>query len=211
MQAISIITYAKEKQLELVLKNHQSAISAYAWIKHDKDNKEPHIHLYMRFNSDRRPTDVQKWFENCTDEKDEPANTLWQKVKCPNGLIAYLTHSNEPNKYQYPETEVHYSSEEAKNELLEEFNEDNGFDALQQMLDNVPLRDIARKHGRDFIRYYNSYKQLAEDIRSQERRRKKDEELLLAVSKLEQSKKEMLIKIKAIEQDKIDPDTGEIL
>lgn len=210
MQAISIITYAKEKQLELILKNHQSAISAYAWIKHDKDNKEPHIHLYMKFNSDRRPTDVQKWFENCTDDKDEQANTLWQKVKCPNGLISYLTHANEPNKYQYSESEVHYSSEEAKNELLEEFNEDNGFDALQQMLENIPLRDIARKHGRDFIRYYNSYKQLAEDIRSQERRRKEDTELLLTVQQLEQSKQEMLIKIKALEQGKINPETGEI-
>ncbi len=210
MQAISIITYAKEKQLELILKNHESAISAYAWIKHDKDNKEPHIHLYIKFNSDRRPTDVQKWFENCTDNKDEPANTLWQKVKCPQGLITYLTHANEPNKHQYEEKEIHYSSEDAKNELLEEFNEDNGYDALQQMLDNIPLRDIARKHGRDFIRYYNSYKQLAEDIHNQERRRKEDEELIKAIAELTDEQKEFLIKAKSIEQGEINPETGEI-
>ena len=36
------------------------------------------------------------------------------------------------------------------------------------MLAGVKLKEIARKWGRDFIRYYNAYKTLACDIRFQE-------------------------------------------
>ena len=211
MKRIAIITYAKAKQVELILENHKASIQAYAWIVHDRDKTDTHCHVFMAFNSERKGTDILKWFECCTDEKDEKANTRWQYVKSNERLLQYLTHENAPEKERYNETDIKYSSEEARNELLESCEVDNGFEALEAMLNDKPLKDIARKHGRDFIRHYSSYKLLAQDIKAQERRKKEDEELLKAVAELEQTKQEMLFKIKALEQGKIDPETGEIL
>ena len=210
MKKIAIMTYAKAKQVELILKNHEDAIGAYAWIVHDKDKTDTHCHIFMTFNSDRRAVDILKWFESCTDEKDEKANTRYETVKSNEGLLNYLTHEKNPEKHHYEEKEIHYSSEEARNELLESCDVDNGYEALEMMLNNIPLKDIARKHGRDFIRHYISYKTLADDIRKAERRKKEDEELLKAVAELEDTKKERLFKIKALEQGHIDPETGEI-
>lgn len=211
MKRIAIMTYAKAKQVELILETHKASLAAYAWIVHDKDKTDTHCHIFMSFNSERKGTDILKWFECCTDEKDEKANTRWQYVKSNEGLLKYLTHENAPGKERYNESDIKYSSEDARNELLESCECDNGYEALEMMLNEIPLKDIARKHGRDFIRHYISYKTLAEDIRKSERRKKEDEELLKAVTELEQTKKEMLFKIKALEQGRIDPKTGEIL
>lgn len=211
MKKIAIMTYAKASQVELILKNHENAIGAYAWIVHDKDKTDIHSHIFMTFNSDRRGVDILKWFECTTDQKDEKANTRYEAVKSNEGLISYLTHEKNPEKHHYEEKEIHYSSEDARNELLETCDVDNGFDALEMMLNNIPLKDIARKHGRDFIRHYISYKTLADDIRKAERRKEEDKEMLKAFAELEETKKEMLFKIKALEQGHIDTKTGEIL
>lgn len=75
MKKIAIMTYAKANQVELILKAHEQTIESYAWIIHDKDETDTHIHIFMTFNSNRRGVDILKWFECCTDFKDEPANT----------------------------------------------------------------------------------------------------------------------------------------
>lgn len=210
MKKIAIMTYAKANQVELILKAHAQTIESYAWIVHDKDETDTHCHIFMTFNSDRRGVDILKWFECCTDYKDEPANTRWQTVKSNEGLLNYLIHSNAPNKHQYEESEIKYSSEDAREELLEACNEDNGYDALDMLLSNTPLRQIAKRHGRDFIRHYSSYKMLADDIRREERKKKEEEEMLKRIAELEQEKQEFLWKAKALEQERIDFETGEI-
>lgn len=170
MKELAIMTYANKKQVELILEKHKSAITAYAWIYHDKDKTDPHCHIFLKFATDRKGTDILKWFECATDFKGEEANTRFEKVRSADGLINYLTHEKNPEKHHYDQSEIIYSDENAKEELLKECEIDNGYGALQAMLDNIPLKEIARRYGRDFIRYYSSYKNLWNDIKVEEQR-----------------------------------------
>lgn len=210
MKEIAIITYAKLSQVKLILQNKKNSYTAYALIEHDKDDTDTHCHIFIRFNSDRRGVDIQKWFENCTDINDKQANTRFESVKSRKGLIDYLTHKKNTEKAQYDESQIIWSDSNAKELLLEEQEEDNGYNALEKMLNNIPLRQIAKEHGRDFIRYYNSYKQLRDDIMFQERQKKIEDEQLKLIGELEQTKQELLFKVKSLENGRINPETGEI-
>ena len=210
MKEIAIMTYAKLSQVKLILQNKKNSYTAYALIEHDKDQTDTHCHLFIKFNSERRGVDIQKWFENCTDVNDKPANTRFENVKSKKGLIDYLTHKNNADKAQYDESKIIWSDENGKEQLLKESEEDNGYNALEKMLNQIPLRQIAKEHGRDFIRYYNSYKQLRDDIMYQERQKKIEDEQLKLINELEQTKKELIFKVKMLEQGKINKETGEI-
>ena len=140
-----------------------------AYIVHNKDDAPPHIHIFMCFGSDRRGTDILKWFDNLIDEKGQLINTRFEAVKSSESLLDYLTHKNEADKFQYSEADIIYSSEQAREKLLEDTT-DNGFGALDEMLNGIPLREIARRYGKDFIRNYYSYKALKNDIIDEERR-----------------------------------------
>ena len=168
MKQIAIMTYASKAQVLSILQKRKSAYTAYAMIEHDKDKAPKHCHIFIKFNCQRNGTDILKWFELCCDESGELVNTRFEQVHSEKGLLDYLTHSNTPNKYQYSESEIVYSDENARDELLKECVQDNGYGALEDLLAGVKLKEIARKWGRDFIRHYNAYKTLACDIRFQE-------------------------------------------
>lgn len=210
MKKIAIMTYAKKEQVEFVLNQHKDSITAFAWICHDRDTTDTHCHIFIKFNSERQGSAILKWFQNCTDTKNQPCNTRFEYVKDSESLLTYFTHSECPEKAQYSESDIIYSSDKAREELLEECERGNGFEPLEDMLNNIPLRDISKKYGRDFIHHYSSYKVLYEDIKRQEKRKTEDEELLKAVMQMEQEKKEWIIKAKLLEQSKIDLETGEI-
>lgn len=169
MRKISILTYANKLQVETILERKKGAYTDYAYIVHDKDKAPPHIHIFMCFGSDRRGTDILKWFDNLIDEKGQLINTRFETVKSSESLLDYLTHKNEADKVHYSETDIVYSSEQAREKLLED-TADNGFGALDEMLNEIPLREIARKYGKDFIRNYYSYKALKNDIIDEERK-----------------------------------------
>lgn len=168
MRKISILTYANKPQVETILERKKGAYTDYAYILHNKDNAPPHIHIFLSFASDRRGIDILKWFDNIIDEKGQIVNTRFEPVKNSESLIDYLTHKNEQNKQKYEETDIIYSSEQARERLIED-TADNGFNALDEMLNGVKLRDIARKYGKDFIRNYISYKTLKNDIIDEEK------------------------------------------
>lgn len=169
MRKISILTYANKLQVETILERKKGAYTDYAYIVHNKDDAPPHIHIFMCFGSDRRGADILKWFDNLIDEKGQLINTRFEAVKSSESLLDYLTHKNEADKFQYSEADIIYSSEQAREKLLEDTT-DNGFGALDEMLNGIPLREIARRYGKDFIRNYYSYKALKNDIIDEERR-----------------------------------------
>ena len=169
MRKISILTYANKLQVETILERKKGAYTDYAYIVHDKDNAPTHIHIFMCFGSDRRGIDILKWFDNLVDEKGQLINTRFETVKNSESLLDYLTHKNEKDKHPYSETDIIYSSEQARETLLEDTAE-NGFGPLEEMLNGKPLREIARRYGKDFIRNYYSYKALKNDIIEEERK-----------------------------------------
>ncbi len=96
--------YMTLEQLEKGLDHN--AIKDFAWICHDKDVnadgslKAPHYHIMLRFK-DSVPTDsICKWF----DVKENYINRIKGRFA---DALAYLTHKNQPDKFQYLEEEVH--------------------------------------------------------------------------------------------------------
>ena len=84
--------------------------SKYAWILHDKDInnetgelKDAHYHIYLEFPNPRSINSI-------ANELDiEPF--MIEAVRNKQGIIAYLTHSKSPEKYQYDISEVHSNFE----------------------------------------------------------------------------------------------------
>ena len=192
MKQIAIMTYASKTQVLSILEKKKAAYTAYAMIEHDKDKAPKHCHIFIKFNCNRNGTDILKWFELCCDKNGVLVNTRFEQVHSEKGLHDYLTHSNTPEKHQYSESEIIYSDENAREELLKECVQDNGYGALEDMLRGVKLKEIARKWGRDFIRHYNAYKMLTEDIRKEEWR-----------ETLKEIKEKEKYELKPIEQEKM--------
>jgi hypothetical protein len=72
----------------------------YAWIIHDKDINhetgeliEKHVHAYVEFPNPRS-------FKSVAELLNVPENQV-QKVIDKNGILQYLIHKNQPEKYQY--------------------------------------------------------------------------------------------------------------
>lgn len=80
----------------------------YAWIIHDKDEKcdehgeitpvEKHVHAYIEFPNPRS-------FKSVAELLNVPENQV-QKVIDKNGILQYLIHKNQPDKYQYNFTDI---------------------------------------------------------------------------------------------------------
>ena len=82
----------------------------HAWILHDKDMnpetgelKEAHYHIYLEFPNPRSITSI-------ANELGIGANFI-EVVRNKAGILAYLTHSKSPEKYQYDASEVHSNFE----------------------------------------------------------------------------------------------------
>lgn len=77
----------------------------YAWILHDKDVdkegelKDPHYHIYLEFPNARSLNSI-------AEELNIPPNMI-EVVRDKNGILKYLTHANNPEKYQYDISEIH--------------------------------------------------------------------------------------------------------
>lgn len=78
----------------------------YAYVLHDKDkletgeDKEPHWHVYVNFGQ-------TSWNSDNVAKRFGVAENFVAKVKGKSGdMLAYLTHQNAPEKYQYDESAV---------------------------------------------------------------------------------------------------------
>lgn len=165
--------------LDKKLKN----IKSYAFIYHDKDIyfndilddkneilykkgdlKVPHFHIYLKLKSSRDSEEIKRWFmpKGLTDEKGLPYNCLSQKVKSSVACIEYLTHKNEPEKYQYSENNIISYNIDS---VLENDAIDNSIDIVEDMLSGFSTRDLVKRYGRDFIYHYNSYSAIVAKIK----------------------------------------------
>ena len=87
--------------IQETIKSH-TTIKKWAYILHDKDDTEPHYHIYLNFgNSGVDTKQVAEWFGL--------QESQVSKVKGrATDMLLYLTHGNDSqkNKYQYSPTEV---------------------------------------------------------------------------------------------------------
>ena len=176
LPSIDIINEILDKKL----KN----IKSYAFIYHDKDTyindilddktneiihkkgdlKLPHFHIYLKLKSSRDCEEIKRWFmpKELIDVNGLPYNCLSQKVKSSVACIDYLTHKNEPDKYQYSESDVISYNIDS---VLENDAIDNSIDIVEDMLSGFTTRELAKRYGRDFIYHYSSYSAIVAKIK----------------------------------------------
>ena len=166
-----------------ILDKKIKSIKSYAFIYHDKDIylndilddnneilhkkgdlKTPHYHIYLRFKTNRDPDEIKRWFmpKGLLDQNGLPYNCLSQKVKSSVACIDYLTHKNEPDKYQYSENDIISFNIDS---VLENDAIDNSIDIVEDMLSGSPTRELVKRYGRDFIYHYSSYSAIVAKIK----------------------------------------------
>ena len=164
-----LVTYLTEPDLVSCLNNHQSSIRGFEYIYHDKDlnedgsSKELHAHLNLILYDAKTLSVVRRWFAGGKDINGLPANTLGQICMDIGGAHDYLTHKENLDKFQYSPDDI-VSSDTSLFESSVDQSEDVAFLALNDMLERVPLQDIAKRYGRDFIYHYGHIKQVYVDI-----------------------------------------------
>ena len=150
-----VVSYLNEEQVKRVLKAKLVDIRRYAYIIHDKEETDTHIHLLLYTYNAHTFSSIRKWF------KHESINTFCQEIKDDIKAYEYLTHANDLDKYQYSESGIRfYNYDKPENTDYD----NNGYEPLELMLKGTPLRLIAKKFGKNFIYHYTSYKALYDDI-----------------------------------------------
>lgn len=151
-----------------------SSADHYAYVWHDRDNKEPHCHFIIRYMYNKTPTAFakllkgvnanQNWYFSCTRDK-----------YC---AFDYLLHrdqsSIEKGKFRYSESDI----------ICDDINyfTRGGYEALADLktqafyndlvINQLPRHEMALKYGRDYIKNIRSYEEsrklIMQDIHRQE-------------------------------------------
>ncbi len=198
-----MITYQSEEVIKAVLRIHKARIRHYAYILHDKDLKddgEPaqaHYHVLMVFNNAMTSTAVQKLFP------DNGQNTFPAVMNDKADCFNYLDHSDCPDKYQYSRESIVCDDLDYWTDLQRgDTDDDRVLNIIDDILDNVPFYELARRYGRDLVVNYQRYKEYADfckfDPRSPSNRAKVQVSAESGSTPFD-------------EQMSIDPNTGEVL
>lgn len=157
----SMTTYVSLETIQEYVK--KECIEKYAYILHDKDESEPHYHLVVSYKNPRTWEGVKKDFA------DYEENTLVEVVKSLDGVLDYLTHKNQPDKFQYPEEAVtnfgYYRGDYRRSVDIEQ---DIAITIVEAILDDLPKRELLKRFGREYVIYRKQYESLASDIRIEE-------------------------------------------
>ncbi len=170
----------------------------WAWILHDKDKTDPHIHILCTFKQNKSFEQVRKMVEG-------EQNTFARKMEDKYQDFIYLPHSEDfPDKALYNETDIHcndigFFQRGAKKSVdNEEF--------VTDLLDpNMTYRQKAIKYGRDYIRNFRSYENFIKVLRMQENILQKIESGEIKLDTNSYNTFETHV------QPEIDPETGEII
>ena len=175
-RCFSLTVYSR-KSIESVLQTRRELISHYAYIKHDSDKitkedieegseqkegdiKKLHFHVILKTIRPYSAKTVRGWFRNENNDIDG----LCQLCNTPLAMYEYLTHKNNPEKYQYSESNIICDDKE---HFSKDYDNDKLQSAVLELLEGAYLTDMIRKYGRDFIIHYKSIKAIIEDIRNQ--------------------------------------------
>lgn len=167
----ALITYCSSKQVQNVCSAHSKQIRGYAYITHDKDDGEKHIHLLIRTYDAWTPEQVGKWFGLCQDDKGDYVNTFNEPISDLSAIVTYLTHSDvdsiKAGKARYSEKEIIDFG--LLRTVEKKDSHDNTYQIISLMEKRTPLREILRIYGKDFLYHYKAYKEFLDDMHFQER------------------------------------------
>lgn len=165
-----VVTYASEKQLRKVMREHVNSIRAFCYIYHDVDEAEPHYHILMRLHSAWTSTQITKWFAHLVDDEKKPINTFAEVCHDMEVQKMYILHEDaksiEEGKHRYNRDQL---KEYGYNDLSERKDcYDNSYEILCKVLEGATMRELVRHYGRDFLYHYNQYTEVANMVRTQD-------------------------------------------
>lgn len=150
----AIVTYNEEKDIQLLIQN----AFKYAYIIHDKDKTDVHIHILTSFKGNKSYNAVKKLISG-------NHNTFVQELIDPQAAYIYLTHEDSPDKALYNEDDIKTNDRDYfKGKQTINPNEEFVHDLLDN---NLNMRQMAMKYGRDYIRFYSSYQFFKESYNKQ--------------------------------------------
>lgn len=162
-----IVSYISDSnEIQKRLDKHICSISKYAYALHDKDGENPHHHILIWTNNALQYNTVRKWFLGYLDEKNQECSCLAKPIQCDESAYVYLTHANDPTKYQYSEDIIHSFNLDV-NALAEDV-EDNGTEAIFYLLSGMPILEVCKRKGKEFIYHFDSYRKIVKAIRDEE-------------------------------------------
>lgn len=145
--SFNIVTYITDTE---AIVDFCSRAFKYAYILHDNDlDTSPHYHIICTFKQNKSFDSVRKLFP-------DNQNTIVKKLIDKYGAFEYLTHKNNPDKYQYSDDLVitndlkYFSRPLSKEFSNEQFLFDICFSTLSQY-------DLALRYGRDYIIHRAQY------------------------------------------------------
>lgn len=168
----SATTYLSREEIEEYV-SHPNIVN-YAYIPHNKDVydedvkdndgnivhekgslKKPHFHLVVTFANARTLSAVKNDFLGYSQ------NTFVELVKDMESALAYLTHKNAPDKYQYSVDIVCSNYGYFRGDFSSSTIEDNtAFRIINDMEMGYSHYALVRKYGRDYVVNYKRYKDM---------------------------------------------------
>lgn len=177
----SLVTYLSEEQIKATMDHYKDYIDSALYILHDKDIvqktddtagdllKEAHTHILLRSYEATTASAVKKWFMRFRfSDENGLINTMVEICDSVGSARDYLTHKNDPDKYQYSTADV---LEFGRG--WECFNHasrcaDDCLDIIDRLSEGASLRQLVREYGRDFVYNYRAYDHMARLIDRQE-------------------------------------------
>ena len=179
----SLVFYGTDIELDKLLLTYNCRIAHYAHIKHDKDVyledmyeedgktlkhkkgelEKVHRHILISFYNAHTFSAVKKLF---TTEEDKPRV---EKITDIGAMYRYLTHKDNPEKYQYKDTDIVSDDINFYEKVLLEGTKketDNISESIiNDMLKGVSPRIMVSRYGRDYVIHMRQYKDCVQEIR----------------------------------------------
>lgn len=171
----SCVSYLTLEQIHDVFSRKANQIKHYAYILHDMDKetdgtpKQAHYHIIVCLQNNVNLTTFQNWFKGYFDNDGKSVNTLVQIAGSVSVCYRYLTHKDDPDKYQYNDCLVTSTNPSFFEDEIQ-CESDPVWGYVEMILSGKSLREVAQIGGRDFIYHYSAIRVLVDDIIAQEER-----------------------------------------
>lgn len=159
----SFMSYASREELQPLL----DAAEHWALVRHDKDEATPHWHILVHMSTTRASAGLIKLV-------DSDQNTFAQRLRTTRkDAYDYLDHHKEDGKAQYDSAEIEsddkgwWESQKTRKEQ-ESAAEDECEQMIDDIINRVSMRQMARKYGKDFIKNHRAYRDFAFKVYSEE-------------------------------------------
>lgn len=154
----ALVTYADESLIRCLCLGAEH----YAYILHDKDQKEPHYHVLLHYRS-------QKKFKTILRELQSEQNTLGEPIKNLYGMVRYLTHEGQDEKHIYEEELIHSDDFLWWKKFAQEPDEKSPLSVINDIISGVSLRTLISRYGSTIVFQWKNWSNMAYMISRQDK------------------------------------------